>query len=406
MAKAKRRDSSTRADTQRRARQQAQRPESIVAGQRQAGPRRTRTDKQVWLTRICAVLVLLGLGEGLARVFDDKVSAAANAVSGNVNDRINAMRDVGAQASCIDLVLVGSSLTFAGLDTQELAAVWPNKPSPSTYNAALQSFSVAVWPWWIENEVVPLLRPRNVVLSLDTGLDWASEDSTDLYQQDFDHLEVREGRQATGLGKYSALIRNRAALRQINVIATRGNNTGGGFPGITQWGTFPPFAALPSFTQVSDGVVPQELLDRVAQRAKSGFSARDGERALRDAISAARDGGARVFVLDPPVVTITNLTRDQAAQRQRDLADRRSQIEAIARDAGATPIHLSDALADPKYWSDTHFNAWGSQRAIAELAQVLNKEGVEAHATCARSAIPTTSVYIPMPAGPTTAPNS
>lgn len=361
----------------------------------------SRSPRQVWVTRISIIVALLLVGEVVARILDSRVSEAANSVSGNVTDRIEAMRKTGSEAPCMDIAIVGGSLTFAGLDTQELAAVWPGDARPSTYNAALQSFTVDVWPRWIEDQVLPLLHPRNLILSLDNGLDWAGKSSTAVYNQDFDHLEVRAGRRAGGLGRYSALFRNRAALRQINIVLTRGNNSGAGFPGLTEWGTFPPLAQVPEFTSVSDGTVSPEAIDRYTEERIPDFDAEDGARALSESITAAQDRGTRVLLLDPPTMEITNLSPSLTEQRQTLLRQQREQLESIAKEHSATLIHLSEGLSDPKYWYQNHLNAWGSQRAIAELADQLQAAGVTADPACARSAIPTTSLYRPMPTGPT-----
>lgn len=362
-----------------------------------ARTRSGRTARQQWTTRIAVLALLLAVGEVGARVFDKQFSDAAASVSGNVSDRIKAMKAEGSRGKCIDIAIVGSSITFAGLDTQEMAAAWPEKPAPSTYNAALQSFSVAVWPKWIDQHVMPLLHPRNVVLSLDTGLDWAQKGSTPLYRQDFAHLEVRAGRTDSGLGQVSALYRNRGALRHLNVAFSRGNRPEGGFPGLTAWGTFPPFAELPSFHTASDGIEPRDLIEKAFTQRLTGFSQLDGEEALGKAIDAARKQGAHVFVLDPPTMRITNLTDEELATRSALLATRRERITAIARIHGAQAIHLSDELDSPQYWSDLHFNAWGSQRAITELSKVLIDNGVDADPACSRSSTPTTSGFEPMP---------
>ena len=328
---------------------------------------------------------------------DPAVAERVGALSDVTRTRYDALVARGAKSRCVDIAVVGSSNALVGIDTELMSALWTKDPGLSAYNAAMPSFSVGVWPTWIADAVVPELHPRNVLLSLDTGLDWALAASTDLYRQDLGRLNSRRARRGSSIASRSAFLRNRTVLRNWSQIWGPQRVGSSGYSAITEWGMVPELARLPEFTQASDGVLPVVSETQLRAGAVPGFDEADGRRALRESINAARAKGARVFVLDPPSPRPTNLQGDELADYLDNLSRRRTAASAIAKEERATFVALSDELNDPRYWAQLHLNVWGASRMVGELVTELNREGLRADPECLPPSSPTTSQLPPFP---------
>ena len=358
----------------------------------------SRTLRARWITRgVVLVSLLVGL-EVLARIAEPAIDKRVQSISATTADRYDAILDRAAKGECIDIDVVGSSHALVGIDTELMAAAWPGEPRPSTYNAALQSFSVGVWPKWVADVVMGDLKPRNLVLSVDTGLDWAARALTPLYPQDLARLEVSDAQGTGGPASLSAFLRYRTVFKNWSKFWGPQSSAGPGFSEITDWGTIPQLARLPEFTQASDGVLPIVPDEQIRADAMPGFTEADGRRALRDSITAALRGGANVFVLDPPAPEPTNLVGDDLSAYDEKLKHRRAAIADVADEMGVPMVVLPAELTDPRSWSALHFNVWGADKATRALTSILFDAGVRADPDCAAPAAPTTSVLPPFPA--------
>jgi hypothetical protein len=308
---------------------------------------------------ICTSLLILAV-EGFVRRIEPGLSSAGAWPKGRIADQFDAVSRY-ADGERIDVVFAGSSMMQKAIDPE----LYTDRTGLRSVNAALPASTNFMLEPWLINVVVPMLRPRVVVIGV------ASRDFNDNangpdralaslvgspgYQSRVAHdWLTRADRTAS---RFSALVRVRRSLREpSNVLRALRRPRG-------------PVRARPCPPK-SPGA-ERYRIDRTVRRypktVLNDFSAGGIQtRALIDTIRGLKRRGIDVVLVE---LASSRDYADLHPHRERDLAEYRA---ALRRVVDTTRVGRVDAtsLTSPRYFLDPiHLNCAGSRRFTSALAE-------------------------------------
>lgn len=307
---------------------------------------------------IVTALVVVLVADLVARVVGSQL--AEPLVWYDATTQLKAEQLDGLAGQDIDDVIIGTSMTLRGFDTQ----TYVDETGRSAYNAALPGAVPAVTERWLLEEVVPSLEPDRVVLGIQT-IDFSSV----LHE---DNLERWEGARATRTGilgsldrmgaTVSGLVKHRQELRDPGAWLNKVRGTPG--PVEDARGTLTDLGFRDVYTD--------DFTDAARDRTANELAVMD----LDSATDALRRMAAALDALDIELVLVempvSQAYIDLHPEGQTSYDEVRAHYRAVADQLGAELIDLATGWdADERFTDYTHLDLEGAQRVARSLADQL-----------------------------------
>jgi hypothetical protein len=325
------------------------------------------------LATVAAILAVLLLAEGAMRMVEARVDTPVAWGSRILDEKVDQIKELSTRGG-VDVVFIGSSIVDVGIDPAKF--VQRSNWAESAYNASVSAASPRVLEAWAEEVVLPLLKPKVMVIGLSSR---ALNDNGANQQAAFDRYINSSGRAdhlgIAGLDRKieaaieagSSLFRLRGELRSPHTFVENVTTETQG-PSVTRLG-------YQRRLRNNDYEVTREFRERISGKVLNDYAVGGDElTALRGMIDTALAMGVSVYVVDMPVVEedYIGLHPQGAADHAlyeaalAELARDERFITASARDV----VPLTDSFADP-----LHLNARGSRLLARWLATtILNPE--------------------------------
>ncbi len=277
----------------------------------------------------------------------------------------------------VDVVFAGNSMVGTGINPA-FVDVCRDQAGPC-YNAALSAGVPTVMEPWLQEVVVPKLRPKAVVLAL-TSLDFNGNGHQQLSAtESYENAPMaRDDVFAKGtreLSRASYLFRYRTVIRQPANVASALERAVQGMPPRRDDGLSDNHRIGPS----GEGIgrledrqrfpIPEQLADEIRNELLNDFEVTDDQvRALRRTISFLKRRNIEVILVDLPV---TDAFIDLHPNGRRDYERYRTTLRRIADDLDlplidGTQFEQNELFADPN-----HMNGQGARRFGDYLSREL-----------------------------------
>ena len=281
----------------------------------------------------------------------------------------------------IPIVAVGTSAMHFGLDPIQLRAELPG--GPLVYNAALPGGIPRIMDIWTEHLVFPKLRPKVIVLGVNSTDVNDAGTQKGFYKYFIDSKAVRRltGRSSIiermdhRIASTSALWRYRTLLRKpvTFVDALRGHRPPNPGDTITDFGL-----DTSRRRRVVDAS-PEKVQDFVDRRRNSwlrNYTIGGLESAaLRRVVQRARDAGIEVVIVEMPIGDYYLRAHPNGEQ---DYVRFRQEIATLVRETGSSFLDASRSVTPtPDFFSDfVHLNGKGAKAFTSYLAGELRRLGL------------------------------
>lgn len=346
---------------------------------RSTAPRRIR-----WVSRLLGVgvllLALLFAAELGMRAVDDRLIAPLRWHAGEAQAKADQI-DVLAASGGVPIVAVGTSAMHFALDPLQLRQELSGEPI--VYNAALPGGIPRIMDIWTEHVVLPNLRPKVLVLGVN------STDVNDGGTQGFFYkvfADSKAVRKLTGrssviekidyrISSWSALWRFRTTMRRpvTFVNSVRGHRPLNPGDAIEELGL--DISRRRRTLEASPEQV-QGFIDRRRKSWLRNYTIGGAESAaLRRIVERARDAGIKVVIVEMPIGDYYLKAHPNGEQ---DYAKFRQEIAALVRDTGSSFLDASRSVTPtPDYFSDfVHLNGKGAKVFTSYLAGELRRLGL------------------------------